>query len=81
MKKRFLRTPQRRRHFRSLRKSLHNQNRQLKLLKSRLEKVAGTDGVEVDDALSQDLKLVMDDPDNDQYVKGQFKRIFWEQQV
>jgi len=43
-----------------------------------LERVVINDGVEVDDALSQDLKLVMDDPDNDEYVKGQFKKIFWE---
>ena len=81
MNKRFFRTPQRRRHFRSLQKSLRNQNRQLKRLKSRLEKVVEDDSIEVDDALSQDLKLVMDDPDNNEYVKGQFKRIFWEQQV
>ena len=81
MNKRFFRTPQRRRHFQSLRKNLRNQNRQLKRLKSRLKKVVGNDSVEVDDALSQDLKLVMDDPNNDEYVKGQFKRIFWEQQV
>ena len=82
MYKRFFRTPQRRRHFQSLQKSLRNQNRQLKRLKSRLEKVVEDDSIEVDDALSQDLKLVIDDPDNNnEYVKGQFKRIFWEQQV
>ena len=81
MNKRFFRTPQRRRHFQSLRKTLRNQNRQLKRLKSRLERVVMSDGVEVDDALSRDLKMVMDDPDNDEYVKGQFKKIFWEQQV
>ena len=81
MNKRFLRTPQRRRYFQSLQKSLCNQNQQLKWLKSRLEKVVGNDSIEVDDALSQDLKLVMDDPNNDEYIKGQFKQIFWEQQV
>ena len=81
MNKRFFRTPQRRRHFRSLQKSLCNQNRQLKQLKSRLEKVVEDDSVEVDDAISQDLNLVMDDLDNDEYVKGQFKWIFWEQQM
>jgi len=30
-----------------------------------LKRVVINDGVEVDDALSQDLKMMMDDPDND----------------
>ena len=65
----------------SLRKAIRNKNRQLKRLKLRLEKIVENDSVEVDEELSQDLQMIVEDPSNAASVKDEFKRIFWDQQV
>ena len=81
MNTKFFTTPQRRAHMQSLRKAIRNKNRQLKRLKLRLEKIVENDSVEVDEELSQDLQMIVEDPSNAASVKDEFKRIFWDQQV
>ena len=76
MNTRFFTTPQRRAHMQSLRKAIRNKNRQLKRLKLRLEKIVENDSVEVDEELSQDLQMIVEDPSNAASVKDEFKCIF-----
>ena len=79
---RFLRTPQRNAHIRSLRAAIYNKNRQLKRLKAKLQEIVENDGIVVDDELASDLQQVTDDhPMDAQSIKDEFKRIFWQQQV
>ena len=65
-------------HMQSLRKAIRNKNRQLKRLKLRLEMIVENDSVEVDEELSQDLQMIVEDPSNAASVKDEFKRIFWD---
>ena len=81
MNTRFFTTPQRRAHLQALRKAIRNKNRQLKRLKLKLEKIVENDSVEVDEGLSEDLQMIVEDPSNVASVKDEFKRIFWDQQV
>lgn len=79
---RFLRTPQRSAHIRSLRTAIRNKNRQLKRLRCKLEKIVEDDSVAIDNDLSQDLQAVIANHSNDaETVQDDFKRIFWQQQV
>ena len=76
MNTRFFTTPQRRAHLQALRKAIHNKNRQLKRLKLKLEKIVENDSVEVDEELSEDLQMIVEDPSNADSVKDEFKHIF-----
>lgn len=79
MNTRFLRTPQRNAHIKSLRAAIQNKNRQLKRIRHKLEEIVESDGVTVDDELSKDLESVIDDHCMD--VRDEFKLIFLQQQV
>ena len=81
MNTRFFTTPQRRAHLQALRKAICNKNRQLKQLKLKLEKIVENDSDEVDEELSEDLQMIVEDPSKAASVKDEFKCIFWDQQV
>ena len=82
MNVRFLRTPQRNAHIRSLRAAIHKKNRQLKRLKEKLQEIVEDDGIMVDDELANDLQRVTDDhPVDAESIKDEFKWIFWQQQA
>lgn len=77
---RYLRTPQKARKLRSLKKALSNKSRQLKRLKAKLQIATETHGVCVDPHDFNDLI----EKQNGEIAKlpvYSFKRIFWEQQV
>ena len=82
MNTRFLRTPQRNAHIKSLKAAICNKNRQLKRIKCKLEEIVEDDGIVVDDELEDDLKRVTDDHSMDaESVRDEFKQIFLQQQV
>ena len=81
MNTKFFTTPQRRGHLQALRKAIRNKNRQLKQLKLKLEKIVENDSDKVDEELSEDLQMIVEDPSNAASVKDEFKCIFGDQQV
>ena len=77
---RYLRTPQRSAHIKSLQTAIRTKHRQLKRIKAKLNHLMASNAcITIDDDLTSDISKVIECT---QILQGdEFKRIFWEQQV
>ena len=67
----------------SLRARLSSAERKIARLSKKIEAYISSDGIEVDDDLHQGLSKIMEDSTqaiHEQFQKGLFRRLFWEQQ-
>ena len=80
---RFLTTPKRSKHIKSLKLAIRRQKRQIKLLQKWLEEATVEHGVDTDELLTSDIDAVVQAYQNEVSAlpETDFKRIFWEQQV
>lgn len=81
---RYMNTPKRSQHLRSLRRTIRNAKRRVKLMTQKLEEVTLKEGItQPDEALESDMMQVLSNHQNeiDTLNSSDFKRIFWEQQV
>ena len=81
---RYLKTPQKIRKLKSLRQKATAAERKVKQLRGKIQRITNKVGVEVDDALHNDLLTTMKDNDSrieEKYPTGTFRYLFWKEQM
>ena len=80
---RYLRTPEKRKRFNSLKARAKAATRKVNLLLEKVKGMSANDGVQLDEQLDQDIVAIMDECREhveSNYSPDSFKRLFWEEQ-